>query len=178
VHVAYETTLNGTQEIRYKLWTAAHGWDDISTEVTRPADGGSRQPRMAALSPSNLCVLFTGYPAGAARFMSRDRRIGGTPLTDAGPSALLPRLELELGPTPLRAGGTLELRWTGSPGVTGAIVDLYDLAGRRLASIPLSGAGATREARVGSSTTSLWAPGLYFARLRNSRATARLVVLR
>ena len=178
VHVVYETTVNGTQEIRYKQWSAGRGWDDISTEVTRASDGGSRQPRLVALSPGILCVLFTGYPAGTARFMSRDRRVGGVPLTDAGPAVAVSHLELELGPTPLRAGGTLQLRWIGAPGPADATVDLFDLAGRRLASIPLIGTGATRVARVGSSTTSSWAPGLYFARVRSSGATARLVVLR
>ena len=180
LHVAYETTKNGTQEIRYKNWTLSHHWDFVSTEVTRESDGGARQPRVVATAPQQLTVLFTGYPAGQPRFMTRDRRLGPTLITAAPQPA--PEIEsgLALGPNPLRAGGALELRWSGDARTlaAGPMVDLFDVSGRRLAALPLAGTGTTRFARISSSTTATWPAGLYFARLRGSGAATRLVVLR
>ena len=177
IHLAYETTIDGVQEIRYKHWTAERGWDFSSTEVTRTSDGGSRQPRLAAFSPGDVCVLFTGYPSSSARFMSRDRRLEGVPLTVVQPPGVAPMLALELGPNPLRAGAALEMRWV-SAAMNHPVVDLYDLAGRRLATLSAAGSGAMQRLRVDGATTSSWPPGLYFARVRGVSGTARLVVLR
>jgi M6 family metalloprotease-like protein len=178
VHFAYETTIDGTQEIRYKHWTDDHGWDFGSTEVTRPSDGGSRQPRLAAFSPGDVSVLFTGYPSSSARFMTRDRRLEGVPLTAAPGVIATTPLAFAIGPNPLRAGASFEMRGSIALSAGHPTVDLYDLAGRRLATLKSSGEGGAWRLRVDGSITSTWPPGLYFARVRGQSGMARLVVLR
>lgn len=177
IHLAYETTRNGVQEIYYKHAETDRGWDAASSEVTRASDGSCRQPQLVATGPHDLSVLFSGYPAGQPRFMTRDRHLDGIALTAAEP-AVRPALDgLSLGPNPLRGGAELELRLSGVAGGA-AHVDFFDLSGRHVGSVAMSGSGRERFARLGGSTTASWPAGLYFARVRDSSIAARLVLLR
>ncbi len=178
VHVVFETSVAGIEEVRYKHWISGRGWDAISTEVTRPTDGSARQPRVGASSRGNVTVLFNGYPAGQPRFISRDRVMDGIPVAGVEPSQPIRSASLTLGPNPLRAGTAFEIAWSGAEASRGCVIEFFDLSGRRVASVPLAGSGVTRRARVGASTTASWPAGLYFARAQGAAISARLVVLR
>jgi hypothetical protein len=177
VHVAYETTRGGIQEICYKHAELGRGWDFGTTEVTRAIDGSSRQPQIVATGPHDVSVLFSGYPAGQPRFMTRDRHLDGIILAAVERSSIPLAGGLTIGPNPLRGGAALELSLSDA-GAGGAFVDFFDLAGRRVGTVALAGAGSQRFARVGGATTAAWPAGLYFARVRDSSIAARLVLLR
>jgi M6 family metalloprotease-like protein len=178
VHVAFESAISGVQEIRYRRRAPDRGWEVASTEVTRPADGNAHVPKLAPMSPGNVTVLYTGYPAGAPRFMVRDRWLDGTPPVAAAPAAEIPPSALVLGPNPLHAGTAFELRWSGARPGRVEVADFFDLSGRRLASLPLEGLGSVRSVNAGASLTSSWPAGLYFARIRGTADAVRMVVLR
>jgi len=181
IHVAYETTRGGVQEICYKHAELGHGWDFGTTDVTRAIDGSSRQPEIVATGPHDVSVLFSGYPAGQPRFMTRDRHLDGIPVTAVERSfpPVVDGFGLTLGPNPLHGGAALELSLSGAGTRAGAaLVDFFDLAGRRVGTVALADAGARRLARVPGATTASWPAGLYFARVRDSSIAARLVLLR
>ena len=96
---------------------------------------------------------------------------------------------LELGPNPLRAGQPLSMRWAGTAAGSDAVVDFYDLAGRLVASAPLSpaafaaGPGRGEASAFGGSLEPAaiagWPSGVYFGRVRGTHQPAsRLVFLR
>ena len=178
IHVAYETTEGGIQEIRYKHAEVDRGWDAGTTAVTRDIDGSSRAPQLVASGPHDVSLLFSGYPAGLARFMTRDRHLDGVALTAVAPQAASISRGFLLGPNPLHRGADLELRLSGASAAGAAHVDFFDLAGRRVGSVNLSASGSERMARINGSTTAAWPAGLYFARVRDSSLAARLVLLR
>jgi hypothetical protein len=177
VHVAYETTNGGVQQIRYKHAELGRGWDYGTTEVTRAIDGSSRQPELVATGPHDVSVLFSGYPAGQPRFMTRDRHLDGIALAAVLAPATLLGSGLTLGPNPMHRGADLELALSGA-GAGVRRVDFFDLAGRRLGTVDLAGSGTQRFARLSGASTSSWPAGLYFARVRDSAIVARLVLLR
>ncbi|MGH7741964.1 MAG: T9SS type A sorting domain-containing protein, partial [Candidatus Eiseniibacteriota bacterium] len=114
-----------------------------------------------------------------ARFMTRDRHVDGLQLAAVEPSPVrVPSRALTLGPNPLQRGAELELRLVGALPSASTLVDFYDVSGRRLTSVPLSGSRSERFARVSGGSISSWPAGLYFARVRDSGASARLVLLR
>jgi M6 family metalloprotease-like protein len=179
VHVAFESAIAGVQEIRYRRYAPGRGWEVASTEITRPSDGNAHVPKLAPMSPGNVTLLYTGYPAGTPRFMVRDRWLDGTPQLTAAPAAVLEAAGgLMLAPNPLHAGTAFELRWSGASAGRSEIADIYDLSGRRVASLPLAGQGSVRTASAGASWTATWPAGLYFARVRGGSASIRMVVLR
>lgn len=178
IHVVFESNLSGVQQIRYRRWTDAHGWDARSTEVSVIADGNCSGPRVIALSPGNVSVLYTRYDDVASHFMTRDRRLDGAPPTAVEPfTAGAP--SVTLGPNPLRTGHGLEAWWSGPPDGTAPPLELFDISGRRVAALEFGATGAVRRAHLDAAVTRDWASGVYFARVRGERGAAvRLVVLR
>ncbi len=176
IHLAYEGIGSSLQQVRYKRWRAGLGWDARSTTLTGAADGSAFRPTVLPRSPGLATVLYTTYAGSNARFMERDRTLDPEPVTavtDAPPAG---RTALRVAPNPLRPGVALALHWSGA-GATPPEVEIFDVAGRRLAHVPLRpgalGASAVLEpARIAS-----WPAGLYFARTRDGRSSARLVVL-
>jgi hypothetical protein len=57
-------------------------------------------------------------------------------------------------------------------------VDVFDIAGRRVATTATRVSGKQFSARFESDLTSTWSAGVYFVTLRGSRQSARFVVLR
>jgi hypothetical protein len=57
-------------------------------------------------------------------------------------------------------------------------VDVYDLSGRRVASLRARDAGTRFTATLDESVSSGWPGGVYFARPRGTAVTARFVLLR
>jgi len=180
VHVTYETSNGSVEQICYKHSEPGHAWDFNTTEVTRLSDGTCRQPRIVASGPHDVTVMFAGYPASQARFMTRDRHVDGVALTAVGaPSASSTRAPgLFLGPNPLRGGAELELRLSGADARGPAHVDFFDVSGRRVGTVALSSAGAERIGTLAGRSSGAWPAGLYFARVRESALGARLVLLR
>lgn len=178
IHVAYETTNGSVQQVCYKHSELIHGWDNNTTEVTRTTDGSCRAPHLAAASPHDVAVLFTGYPTTAARFMTRDRHLDGIFAVSVGPPPARTARGLILGPNPLRGGIELQVQLTAPAPDASPRVDFFDISGRRVGSVELSGSGNERFARVPGGTTAAWPPGLYLARVHNSSIAARFVLLR
>ncbi len=178
IHVVFESTVNGAQQVRYRRWTAEHGWDVRSTEVSASSDGNASNPHIIAFSPGNLSVLYTQYDGVTPRFMTRDRRLDPAPPTAVAPS-LPGAVRIALGPNPLRAGHGLEAWWSGPPDAIAPPLELFDIAGRRVAELEFAATGAVRRAHLDPAATRDWASGVYFARLRGERGSAsRVVVLR
>lgn len=179
LHIAFAATSVDGQQIYYKRWRPGLGWDFRSTQVSSSLGGSASSPLLAPSTPGNVTVLYAAYPAGEARFVERLRRLDGADPLAATPLAIAPRPVLELGPNPLRSGGALEFRWRGATPADIAIVDIFDLAGRRVASVPLDNASGIWRGRLAPSATAGWASGMYFAKLKGERgANARLVLLR
>ena len=178
LHVVFETSTAGVQQVRYKRFVAGEGWDFRSTEVTRPEEGDASQPRLAVHSPGNVDVLFTRHIGGVPHFMERRRLLDGPVLLAADPGPAVPRTALVLGPNPIRSGQSLDVHWAGTSAEP-VNVDFFDIAGRRLGSLALEGAAGQRHGRLAPATTASWPGGLYFARPRIDRVAAtRLIVLR
>jgi hypothetical protein len=57
-------------------------------------------------------------------------------------------------------------------------LDVFDLAGRRVAAVPTTVAGGVFSATVGARLTARWSGGVYFARPRGLGTSARFVVIR
>ncbi len=179
VHLAFELSRPGGQQIRYRRKPPASGWDFRSTEVTRESEGSAYLPAVVPFSPGNVTVLYTGYPQSDPRFMERRRLLDPPPLL-AAPAPMAGTIAtLALGPNPLRSGQALELRWSGPGPEPEATVDLFDVAGRRVASVALHRNHDTYRGRLDGGVIAGWPDGLYFAHLRGEHAiAARLVVLR
>ena len=185
LHVAFERSVSGVTQIRYRRHHPSLGWDANSTDVTAVADGAAVQPAVLASSPGNVIVLYHSFPGDVPRFMERCRTTDA-PGVLAAPRAvevtLPPRISIR--PNPVRAGQVVEFDWGAAPGlaadrtVPGAL-EVYDLAGRRVAVADLRSQGSQLHGRLGSDLTRPWSAGMYFVRLRGAPGPAqRLVVLR
>lgn len=185
LHVVFERSVNGVTQIRYRRRHPSLGWDANSTDITALADGAAVQPALLASSPGNVIVLYRSFPGGAPRFMERCR------LTDSPwvlavpePVAVAPPSRLSIRPNPARAGEEIEFCWGAAPefaggGAASEAVEVYDLAGRRVAVADFQPRGSTVRGRLGSGQTRSWLPGIYFVRPRGDLHPAqRLVVLR
>jgi hypothetical protein len=71
----------------------------------------------------------------------------------------------------------LSLRFDGPAPAEGGL-DLFDLAGRRVAAAELRPAGGGWSAEIPASVTSTWPNGVFFARAAGGRVRARIVVIR
>ena len=177
LHVIYDRAGLSTHQVRYKRWRPGKGWDFRATEVSQGDDGDCSALAILPISNGDVSVLYESAVPAGLRLRARSRQLDGGFVTDV-PSAMTPRSPLSprlaLRPSPLRPGQTLELSgW--AKGTSGAI-DLLDAGGRRVASVAI--APDASQARFGSDLTGSLAPGLYFARLRDSGVSGRLVVLR
>ena len=100
------------------------------------------------------------------------------------PIAATSPTRLSIRPNPVRAGHDVELHWSAAPPpgsgpAAPAALEVYDLAGRRVATVDLQAQGTQLSGRLGSGLTRPWLAGVYFVRLRGASGPAqRLVVLR
>jgi hypothetical protein len=122
-----------------------------------------------------VTVLYSSSTGSGTRFMERDRVLDPPPITAVAPARVRPAGGLAAWPDPLRRGATLTLRRDGGgdPGE----VDILDIAGRRVARLPLRAAEGGAIAQIDPARMATWPAGLYFARTRDGRASARVVVL-
>lgn len=178
LHLVFIAANGGVPQVRYKRRQADRGWDYGSTEVTAISDGSAARPQVVPGLDHEVSVLYFLTSGGTVRPMERRRFSVVGVLAAPPPAPAPPGLGLRLGPNPLRAGAALVFRLAGQDGAGGA-VEIYDLAGRRIASTPLVRGDGGMSAEIPGSVTSGWQSGVYFARARGASAGAtRLVVLR
>ena len=179
LHLAFVGNTSGVQQVRYMRWQPDGGWDCSSTELTAITDGSAARPAIAAFTPDEVSVLYIGFPGGVMQPMERQRVTETRPVAVPEPGRPAPALALRLGPNPLPAGASLHLRTGVAAGSEAEAVEFFDLAGRRVAAVPLVTAGAEASTDLSGESTRGWRSGVYFARMRGFAAPAtRLVVIR
>lgn len=179
VHLGFIATNGGISQVRYNRRHPAHGWDYGSTEVTLASDGGAARPMIAPGLGDQVSVLYFLPNTETDRLMERRRYVPELSVSVPAPLRPLARLDLRLGPSPLRAGQPLRLELGGDAAGPESVVELFDLVGRRLMSTALVRHTGGWTAEVPGSVTRGWGSGVYFARVRGVGAlAARLVVLR
>jgi M6 family metalloprotease-like protein len=174
MHIAYERATPNGPTVRYRSLSPGHGWDAACTDLTYPSPYGGSHALLLPRRSGNLEVAYFGHDPGGLRFMVRRRDLDHSYVT-AAPAARLPAVvRVAAGPNPLRSGHPLEL-WSETPGAA----DVFDLSGRRVASLELHGSGNAWRGRVDAATTGRWTAGVYFVRPRAAGAPAvSFVVLR
>jgi len=178
LHVAFISVNGGVPQLRYKHRSPDRGWDYSSTEVTMVAEGSMARPTLVTGLDHEVSVLYFRGAGGELHPMER-RRYSPVGILAAPPPPPLPdRFELRARPNPLRAGGTLSFRLASGPGAPADVLEIYDVAGRRVATAPFLDDSGVRRAEIPGSVTRAWESGVYFARIRDRNTTStRLVVL-
>jgi hypothetical protein len=178
LHLAYESSQPGSTTLRYKHRSANRGWDAVSTDLSYPGGLGGSRPLTLPTHDGNVTVAYVGAPNPLTRFMVKRRELvsNGT-ASVATPMRAARALALTVGPNPLRAGRTLQIR--ASSEAPSPMVDVFDIGGRIVAVVPLRRAAEAWRGELPGETSARWAAGIYFARLRSAPGQiARLVVLR
>jgi immune inhibitor A len=185
LHLAFVSVSGGLSQVRYKHRSPDRGWDYSSTEVTMLADGSAARPTLVAGLDQEVSVLYFLGVGGGIRPMERRRYSPVNILAAPAPPASPVYPALSARPNPLRAGSALSFRLPdrppapSGPGGLGDVLEIYDLAGRRVASAPLVDDIEGRRAEIPGSVTRGWGSGVYFARVRDRETLpTRLVVLR
>jgi hypothetical protein len=173
IHVAYQRSANGGENVRYKLWRPQLGWDNRAAQVSDEADLTSSNIELLPTSLGNVSVLWIGYDGVSQHLRVRDRSLDGTFVTAVPDTPDRHAPSFTAGPNPLRAGQALE--FSGARLHAGDVVELVDPAGRRVA---VATADARGIARIERGETRALAPGLYFAGVRGGESRGRVVVLR
>ena len=161
-------------QIRYRRRTLANGWDFRSTELSDGFTGPFAQPVVLAATQNDVTVAFSGFPDGVPRFLIRRRVISTSPLEKPVVKPT-PAIPIAAGPNPLPRGGSLTLFTPETP--NGPWVDVFDVAGRRLASVELRrDAGGWRGELQGRETLA-WPAGVYFVRPRSTSGPGKSWVM-
>jgi hypothetical protein len=175
LHLVYDGSSGGVNQVRYKRWRVTHGWDQIATDVSDGVANGIAQPAVMPTTPDEVVVAFSAFSSSGAQFLIRRR--GEVPqLLAVVPSLPTPELTFTVGPNPRPAGEPLRFELQAVP--RDPWVDVYDVAGRRLQSVALENRGAVWAAELSHSVLDRWPAGVYFARLRSSAGPAVRWVMR
>lgn len=177
LHLILEAAASGSSQILYKEWRSNGGWDIGSTEMTRVGDATATRPVFLPLRPGAGTVLYVAYPAAGPALFERDRGLWQQPLAAVPEAAPDAHGEFRAGPNPLCAGKPLLVRLEGRAPLERRL-DVYDLAGRRVATAELHAQNGVWSAEIPASTTESWPNGMYFARAAGGRIAARVVVVR
>lgn len=172
LHLAFERGTPLGMQARYRRFVPGRGWDFRSTDVSDVEQGSAARVAVLAVSPGGVSVLYQSYAGVTFSQFSRRRRLDGGAVADV-PVTARPPVRLAAGPNPLRAGQPLVL--TGAALAPAARVELFDAAGRRVATAQADALGG--RATFGGGVTGALPAGLYFARAGHD-ARARLVVVR
>lgn len=179
IHLVFEATRSGITQIRYRRMSPGEGWDLNSTEISLPSDGTAKRPVVFPRPEGDVSVGYTLYPVtGDPQLMIRHRVLNGTPESPTTSVPFASSSGIHIGPNPLRAGGVLRIEWSGVVASPPGPVEVFDIAGRRVASLPWSSSGTGWSARADGALTRSWATGVYFARTGATGASTRIVVIR
>ena len=178
LHLAFINVVGGVPQVRYKHRSPDRGWDYSSTEVTLVPEGSTARPTLVTGLDHEVSVLYFLGTSGGIRPMERRRYSPVNILAAPDPPAIPVLFALRARPNPVRAGSALSFRLADRPDGGAHAVEIYDLAGRRVASVPLVDDAGGLRAEIPGSVTSGWGSGVYFARVRDRDTTpTRLVVL-
>ncbi|HVP15089.1 MAG TPA: hypothetical protein VMS88_06070, partial [Terriglobales bacterium] len=191
--------------VMYRRRQPSMGWDECSTSLTGMGDGTSLQPRPLPTTPASVGILYRAFSGSSPRFMERIRSNEDLPIAAVWNDPIAPSApQLLLGPNPVRPGQTVRARWipapaaspgaaipgSGTPPASGtaatpALLEVFDIAGRRIIATPLVSEGDLLRATIGPTVTASWPTGVYLVRVRpqapgarGSGVVQRLVVLR
>lgn len=176
-HLVLEATSGTGTQILYKAWRPDGDWDVGSTTVTSRSEQTVTRPLLIPRRHDAVTVLFTRFGGQGATLVERERNPVAQSVTGLGATTWTPEVpQITARPNPLRAGAGL---WLGAPSASpGSRMLVHDVAGRLVASAPVtrgtSGPGATFPSR----DTARWASGVYFARVAGNRSVTRFVVVR
>ncbi len=172
LHLSYLALRGAHPQAYYKRRVAGRGWDLLSTEVTPDSDDDISRPALAVESAGNVTTLYSRASSGGTRLAQRERKLDPPSLTAVAEPPAPARSALAIGPNPLRPGDVLLAR---SARAGARWLDVFDLAGRRLASTPFDANG---RARLERAEVERLPAGVLFARERHAGSEAvRLVVL-
>ena len=129
---------------------------------------------MIPASHDEATVVFSGFH-GTPRFLVRHRVVPPVPLAAPAFRAANDPPALTAGPNPLPRGGALSLFARGA--LREPWVDVFDVAGRRLASVALRGEGDRWRGELDARETRLWPAGVYFVRPRSGTGGGRSWVM-
>ena len=179
LHVVFERVASGVSQVRYRRRDPVLGWDARSTDVTALTDGQAVQGEVFPLSPDQVTVLYRTTPGGVSHLMER-QRVTDYPPPLGVPAARLPVVApLTLLPNPVHAGEEVRLSCHAPPEGPVPAIEVFDLAGRRVACVDAVPQGSVLRARLSPGLTRDWPAGVYFVRPRGASSPAtRLVVLR
>ncbi len=186
LHVAYALVGSTGLQLRYRHKGAGEPWDVASTDLSFPSGDVGGQPILLPRRDGNVDIVYTGGVAQQARFMLRRRVVAPERLTDVSAAPPVATLTaLWLAPNPINAGtpfiariGSLGAR-TGALGTqTTATLDVFDISGRRMVSVPMLHDRASWTAAVPPGSSRQWPGGVYFARVRDSGQWTRMVIVR
>jgi hypothetical protein len=175
LHLTYESAPSGPTQVYYKRWRPGAGWDLLSTEITRAAEGSASRPALAVYSPGNVVVVYSAYPGGLGHLFEHVRTLDGPITTEAPVSGGPLPTALAANPNPLRAGATL--RFSLGAETAADRVELFDLAGRRVAAVALETRGSLKVGALEGGESARLTDGVYFARVAGLPGPARRVVV-
>jgi M6 family metalloprotease-like protein len=173
LHVSYERSVPTGLQVRYKRWKPGLGWDHRATEVSDANDVTASASELMPTSSGNITMTWIGYGADRPQLRERVRQLDGPLVLEAPPLTPVARVALAAGTNPFRPGPALE--FLGEALVPGAVVELLDAFGRRVARTVADEPG---RARFRPADTRALPAGLYFASVRGSDVRGRVVVLR
>jgi len=174
IHLAYEDWSGPVPKVCYKRYTPAGGWEFGGTNISTTSVV-STQPIVLPHAPGDITMLYVSTD-GESYTLDERRRVYGSSGTTSIPVAPTLASGFDVGPNPLRAGSAI--RFSGPASASSDRLEVFDLAGRRVASVPVRIALGRFEAEVNGAMTRSWGDGVYFATLRGGREKARFVVLR
>jgi len=171
LHLVYEASVSGEPQIRYRRWRPGRGWDFGSTVVSDGIDGPFAQPVAIPASNDVVTVVFSGFEGGVPRLLVRRRTLPLAPL-GAPPLVAAPESPaVRVGPNPLPRGAALAL--IADAALPEPWLDVFDVAGRRLASVRLVRDGERWRGELTGSATRTWPAGVYFIRPRAAPGRGR-----
>ena len=140
VHLAFTRSGGLGQQVEYMRAYAGRDWDAYPTDVSDPAQGSAGHVALLPFTHGNTTILYTDDNGTTVHEHARARRLD-PPLALSVPPRVTLGAGFRIGPNPLLAGE--ELYATGTALARAGGMDLFDAAGRRVATAPVN-AGAAR----------------------------------
>ena len=173
LHVLDDLLRDGGVVARYRRRHAVRGWDAWPTRLTEGMPPTYARG-VAAEGPSRVTTLLLSDDVDGPHWIER-RRTSDLPASTAVVRRAVPLDRApRVGPNPLRAGAALVAEAAAGSGV----LEVFDLAGRQVATAAFRAEGGRARARVDGGETRRWPAGVYFVRARGEGRAAPIVVVR